>query len=277
MKIKIATVVPNTKFGVGSEVKNLGMFTQHLASAKELGADIVIFPESYPDNWSPPTNSSLLAEFSKLSKKFSLHFIAGLLETSDENNTLFYNTSVLFDDLGNEIGRYRRTTPNLDPWLYRGGGKWEYHWKRGDKLPIFDTKFGKIGILICSEVYVPELTRKLAKQGAILIVYPTGLTSSDSPLIDTWKTVVWARAIENLCVTVVTSNSTGRGGLSMICTPENVLLNTEEEGVHIREIDLSRIELIRNSHDNFIGKGPEIPFRAKPGVFMDWIRSDLEY
>ena len=62
----------------------------------------------------------------------------------------------------------------------------------------------------------------------------------------------------------------------MICSPEEVLLSTLSEGVHIREVDLERVNLLRNSHDTFMSKGPQIPFKTKPGIFMDWIREDIE-
>jgi predicted amidohydrolase len=275
--MKIATVVPSTEFGVGSQELNLKKFENYLSSAKSMGADLVVFPESYPDNWQPPEINNLEILLSELAKKYEIHFVAGILEPSKEGSFTFYNTSVIFDDLGNEIGRYRRTTPNLDPWLYMGGGKWEYSWVRGNELPVFETRFGKIGLLICSEVYVPELARQMAKNGAEIIVYPTGLTSSQSPLYETWQTLVWARAIENLVITIATSNSTGVGGLSMVCSPENVILNTLEEGVHLSEVDLERIQLLRSSHDGFIAQGPTVPFKTKPGIFLDWIRPDLKF
>jgi predicted amidohydrolase len=273
--VKIATVVPRTQFGEGSEVTNFENFKSYLQQASGLGADLVVFPESYPDNWRPPSNQGLLDHFKVLAKEFRVHLIANILESALENEK-FFNTSVLINDLGEEIGRYRRTTPNLDPWLYKDGGKWDYQWERDNKLPIFQTRFGKIGILICSELYAPYLATRMAQKGATIIVYPTGLTSDKSPLIETWKTLAWARAIENLCITVVTTNSTGDGGLSMICSPEEVLLSTLSEGVHIREVDLERVNLLRNSHDTFMSKGPQIPFKTKPGIFMDWIREDLE-
>lgn len=273
--MKISTVVPRTQFGERSEVTNFENFKSYLQQASGLGADLVVFPESYPDNWRPPCNQGLLDNFKALAKEFRVHLIANILESVLEKER-FYNTSVLINDLGEEIGRYRRTTPNLDPWLYKDGGKWDYQWERDNKLPVFQTRFGKIGILICSEIYAPLLATKLAQKGATIIVYPTGLTSDKSPLIETWKTLAWARAIENLCITVVTTNSTGDGGLSMICSPEEVLLSTLSEGVHIREVDLERVNLLRNSHDTFISKGPQVPFKTKPGIFMDWIREDIE-
>ena len=273
--MKIATVVPRTHFGDGSESLNYENFAGYLEEASKLGADLVVFPESYPDNWQPPASLNLLSNFQLLAKKYKVHLIASILEPVFESEK-FYNTSVLINDLGEEIGRYRRTTPNLDPWLYKNGGKWEYQWERDNKLPIFETKFGSIGILICSEIYAPLIATALARKGAAIIVYPTGLTSDESPLISTWKTMAWARAIENLCITVVTTNSTGAGGLSMICSPEEILLSTVDEGVHLRDVDLERVNLLRSSHDTFMPQGPTNPFKTKPGIFMDWVREDLE-
>jgi len=273
--MKIATVVPRTHFGNGSENINYENFVGYLKEASKLGADLVVFPESYPDNWQPPANLNLLANFKFLARKFKVHLIANILESVVDSEK-FHNTAVLIDDSGEEVGRYRRTTPNLDPWLYKDGGKWDYYWERDDKLPIFETKFGKIGMLICSEIYAPLLATKLAQKGATIIVYPTGLTTEKSPLIETWKTLAWARAIENLCITVVTTNSTGDGGLSMICSPEEVLLSTVDEGVHLRDVDLERVNLLRSSHDSFMSQGPAEPFKTKPGIFMDWVREDLQ-
>jgi len=273
--MKIATVVPRTHFGDGSESINYENFVGYLEEASKLGADLVVFPESYPDNWQPPANLNLLASFKFLARKFKVHLIASILEPVFDGEK-FYNTSVLINDLGEEIGRYRRTTPNLDPWLYKNGGKWDYQWERDNKLPIFETKFGSIGILICSEIYAPLLATTLARKGASIIVYPTGLTSDESPLISTWKTMAWARAIENLCITVVTTNSTGDGGLSMICSPEEIVLSTVDEGVHLRDVDLERVKLLRSSHDSFMSQGPAEPFKTKPGIFMDWVREDLQ-
>ena len=275
MTIKIATVVPRTYFGEGSESLNFENCARYVKEASERGADLVVFPESFPDNWQPPASLELLDKLKFLGEKYKIHLIGSILEPVHKSEK-FYNTCVLINDLGEEVGRYRRTTPNLDPWLYLGGGKWEYQWERDNKFPIFKTRFGSIGILICSEIYAPLLTTKLAQKGATIIVYPTGLTSSKSPLIETWKTMAWARAIENLCVTVVTSNSTGEGGLSMICSPEEILVSTSDEGLHISEVDIQRVQLLRSSHDTFMKNGPEVPFRTKPGIFLDWFREDLE-
>lgn len=274
--MRIATIVPSTKFGELSESENFKEFCTYLEKAKELGADLAVFPESYPDNWKPPVSPRLLNSIKEQVKKSQIHVMASILEPSSKEN-YFHNTSILFDENGNEIGRYRRTTPKIDDWLYEGGERWQYNWMRGDDLPVFETGFGKVGILVCSEIYAPFLATRLAQKGASIILYPTGLTSKKSPLIETWKTMAWARAIENLCVTVVTSNSVGEGGLSMICSPEEVLLETFEEGVHVVDVDLERVAQLRKTPDTYRTRDAVNPFRVKPGILKDWIRNDLKF
>src|SRR5205807_8886459 len=58
-----------------------------------------------------------------------------------------------------------RTHPN-GPWIYTGGPAWEFQWVPGDEFPVFDTVHGKVGLAMCSEVYMPEVARALALRGA---------------------------------------------------------------------------------------------------------------
>src|SRR5229473_2640998 len=74
---------------------------------------------------------------------------------------------------GRAPARYRRTHPN-GPWIYTGGPAWEFQWVPGDEFPVFDTVHGKVGLAMCSEVYVPEVSRALALRGAEIIFMPAG-------------------------------------------------------------------------------------------------------
>ncbi len=93
------------------------------------------------------------------------------------------------------VGRYNRTIPK-GPWIYKGGRFWDYDYQEADDVPVFDTPFGKVGILICSEVYSPELSRLLALKGAEIIFLPAGVCKYE--LHETWRNLIWSRAIENL-------------------------------------------------------------------------------
>ena len=61
---------------------------------------------------------------------------------------------------------------------------------------MFDTEHGKVGLAMCSEVYMPEVTRALALRGAELIFMPAG--TDKGKLWATWRNLIWSRAIENL-------------------------------------------------------------------------------
>src|SRR5262249_37584774 len=137
------------------------------------------------------------------------------------------------------------------------------------------TDLGKLGLLICSEVYGPELARILALKGAEIVFLPAGLMGSTTSLTDTWRTLIWARAIENLMYTAVCSTvvSEGELGLAMICGPEQILLETRDEGVHVADIDLDRIRWLREEQDRLVDE-PE-PWRTKPGVLRDWRRQEV--
>jgi predicted amidohydrolase len=128
---------------------------------------------------------------------------------------------------------------------------------------------------MCSEIYSPELARILALQGAELILMPAGLTSNSSSLVDTWRTLVWARAIENLAYTAVCSNvvKEGQGGFSMLCSPEEIVLESGAEGVQVATVDLARVRWLRREQDRLVPE-PK-PWRTKPGSLRDWRRPDL--
>ena len=63
--------------------------------------------------------------------------------------------------------------------------------KESDELKVFDTAYGRIGILFCSEAWVPELSRILALKGAEIIFYPTGMGLAE--MIPAWRNIIAAR------------------------------------------------------------------------------------
>ena len=130
---------------------------------------------------------------------------------------------------GRAPARYRRTHPN-GPWIYTGGTAWEFQYVPGDEFPVFDTVHGKVGLAMCSEVYMPEVSRALALRGAELIFMPAG--KDKNKLWATWRTLIWARAIENLAIVVTTQNlfDHSERGLAMVAGPEEILFESTIAG-----------------------------------------------
>ena len=94
---------------------------------------------------------------------------------------------------------------------------------------------------MCSEVYVPEVARALALQGAELIFIPAG--DDKHRLWETWRTLIWARAIENLAVVATTQNVYGEErGLAMVATPEEIVLEETAPGAYYVDVDLDARE-----------------------------------
>jgi 5-aminopentanamidase len=130
-----------------------------------------------------------------------------------------------------------------------------------------------IGMLICSEVYVPELARLLALKGAEILFMPAGLWKSAQ--WDNWRVLMRARAIENLAYTATCQNILGEepenAGLAMICSPEGVLVDSSQDGVFLADCDLDRLRMLRAAQDGRDFPGGKA---CKAGVLWQWYRAD---
>src|SRR5258705_10375643 len=97
---------------------------------------------------------------------------AGRLEPGTLPDT-FHIAHLLIDDQGEIRARYRRVQPNHPVFnAYLMGGR--HHVLPGDELRTVDAPFGRSGLLICSELFVPELSRILMLRRADLVVAPGG-------------------------------------------------------------------------------------------------------
>jgi len=179
--------------------------------------------------------------------RHGVHVVYGTIEPIDANAATAYNlTCMAFSD-GRTAG-YRRTHPH-GPWIYTGGKAWEFQYVAGDDYPVFDTPHGKVGLAMCSEVYMPEVARALALRGAELIFMPSGVAKGR--LWATWRTLIWARAIENLAIVVTTQNlfDHAERGLAMVAGPEEILFESTAAGTSIVEVNLDRLRMLRSTRD----------------------------
>jgi predicted amidohydrolase len=97
----------------------------------------------------------------QLARDGNCYVLGCFLELLDEK---LFNTAVLFSPSGQIAGKYRKThLPPVEQFLLTPG----------DSLPVFDTDFGRVGILICYDMMTPEVMRCLALQGADVICWPS--------------------------------------------------------------------------------------------------------
>jgi predicted amidohydrolase len=168
-----------------SSMENLALFSRYIEMAADSNADIVCLPEgitmvgtslSYSDvaEAVPGPSTEFLGT---IADQNNIYVVAGILE---REGPVIYNTAVLIDRDGKLAGKYRKVS--LPREEIDGGIT------PGNSYPVFDTDFGRIGMMICWDLQFPEVARQLAVQGAEVIFMPI------------WGgnlTLASARAIEN--------------------------------------------------------------------------------
>lgn len=183
-KVRLATIHYVPKGGRSARDSCL-QFEPLVAKAADQQADLVVLPEtltatgnglSYLDAAEPIPGPST-RYFGELAQRHGLHLVAGLVE---RDLHLIYNTGVLLGPDGQLIGKYRKVTlPRTEI---------EAGITPGTEYPVFDTKLGKIGLMICYDGFFPEPARQLAMRGAEIIAFPV---AGCNPLLAA------ARACEN--------------------------------------------------------------------------------
>lgn len=242
--MKILLIQSNPKLNKYENLESL----KKIVDSINLKLDIVVLPELWTTGYnlkphevqSEDENSTILKEISRLAKEKQTHILAGSIFYFE--NGKYYNRSFLFDRNGNIIGSYSKMK------LFKGLNE-HLIFTAGSEFGIFDTEFGKIGIMICYDLRFPEIARKLTFLGAKVIFIP-----SEWPLvrIEHYKNLLISRAIENQLF-VVSVNRYGKendiifGGNSMVVSPRGeVIINMGiGENISIVDIDINEVEQYR--------------------------------
>ena len=271
MTFRIAVVQP-ISHRPGEDEANVPDALRHIERAAGEGAAFVCFPETYPGPWRMPARFDPTDAMAEAAARHGVHVVFGTIEPIDPVAATAHNLICMAYPDGRTPARYRRTHPN-GPWIYTGGPAWEFQYVPGDEFPVFDTAHGKVGLAMCSEAYMPEVTRALALRSAELIFMPAG--KDKKRLWATWRTLIWARAIENLAVVVTTQNlfTHAERGLAMVAGPEEILFESTVPGLAVIEVGLERIRYLRATRDE-VGSSDECA--VKQGLLgPQWQRPEL--
>ncbi|MCZ2101173.1 MAG: carbon-nitrogen hydrolase [Chitinophagales bacterium] len=144
-----------------------------------------------------------------LAKSLNVVIIASLFEKRAEG--LYHNTTAVLDADGSYLGKYRKMHIPDDPAFYE-----KFYFTPGDLgYKVFDTRYGKVGVLICWDQWYPEASRITALMGAEILFYPTAIgwaTSQDEATnrdqYDSWQIIQRSHAVAN-GVPVVSVNRVG--------------------------------------------------------------------
>ena len=138
--------------------------------------------------------------FQTLARKHGVVVIASLFEKRASG--LYHNTAVIIDADGTMLGVYRKMHIPDDPLYYE-----KFYFTPGDTgFRAWDTKFGKIGVLICWDQWYPEGARLTAMQGAEILFYPTAIGWHPQEKAEygvnqhgAWETIQRSHAVANGC------------------------------------------------------------------------------
>lgn len=245
---------------------NLAKAEARIAEAAKAGANIVCLPELFRSSYFPqeedakhfalaepipgPTTQRLAAR----AKKHGVVVIAGLFEKRTQG--LYHNTAVVLDADGRLAGRYRKMHIPEDPRFYE-----KFYFTPGDLgFQAIDTRFGRLGLLICWDQWYPEAARLTALKGAQILFYPTaigtwvGEKEHQGAHQAAWETVQKAHAVAN-GVFVAVPNRVGREGEldfwghSFVANPFGELLahaGDSKEEILLADCNLADIERFRH-------------------------------
>lgn len=263
MKVKVGLVqLSCTK----DKEYNIQKTIESIRKAAQKGANIVCLQELFSslyfcdvedyENFKlaepiPGKTTSMLEE---IAKELGIVIIASMFEKRAHG--LYFNTTAVIDADGIYLGKYRKMHIPDDPGYYE-----KFYFTPGDTgYMTFNTKFGRIGVLICWDQWYPEAARITALMGAEILFYPTAIgwaktqdKETNTEQYNAWQTIQRSHAIAN-GVHVVSVNRTGVEGEmqfwggSFVSNPFGTIMYQAphlEEDINVIEIDLEKTDHYR--------------------------------
>ncbi|MFN5561765.1 MAG: carbon-nitrogen hydrolase [Opitutaceae bacterium] len=199
------------------------------------------------------------AAFQKLARKHEVVIIASLFEKRASG--LYHNTAVIIDADGSLLGVYRKMHIPDDPLFYE-----KFYFTPGDTgFRAWQTRYGRIGVLICWDQWYPEGARLTALQGAEILFYPTAIGWHPGEKAEygtnqhgAWETIQRAHAVANGCFVAAVNRvgletPIGGDGLefwgqSFVAGTSGQILakaSVDREEILLVDIDLGKVDVTR--------------------------------
>ena len=254
-KIKIAAIQMST---VADKMENVRTVKTYLEKIKDENPDFVILPEMFccpyqTENfpiYAEKEGEPVWQQLSGYAKQYGIYLIGGSMPEKDAEGNV-YNTSYIFDREGKQIGKHRKV--HLFDIDVKGGQTFKESdtLTAGDSDTVFDTEFGKIGVMLCFDIRFPELSRMMVNDGAKVIFVPAAFNMTTGPAH--WELSFRTRALDNQIYMVgcAPARDVSAGyiswGHSIVTDPWGRVIGMldENEGILLAELDMDYEEQVR--------------------------------
>jgi N-carbamoylputrescine amidase len=245
------------QLALGGDVDaNVARASELVAEAAGRGAQLALLPELFASRYFPrtigreafalaeaPASSRAVQTMRLLARAYEIVLPVSYFERDGEQ---YYNSVVVFDADGSELGRYRKSH------IPDGSGYEEKaYFAPGDTgFRVFPTRYGRIGVGICWDQWFPECARAMTLLGADLLLYPSAIgsepTRAEHDTQPAWRRVMIGHAVANT-IPLAASNRVGDEdgqvfyGSSFLADGRGEIvaqLDREEQGVALTELDL---------------------------------------
>lgn len=254
-KIKVAAIQMPTVTDKMQNVRTAGIYLEKIKDEKP---DFVILPEMFccpyqTQNfpvYAEEEGGPVWQQLSEYAKQYGIYLIGGSMPEKDAEGKV-YNTSYIFDRQGKQIGKHRKV--HLFDIDVTGGQTFKESdtLTAGDHDTVFDTEFGRMGVMLCFDIRFPELARMMVNDGAKAIFVPAAFNMTTGPAH--WELSFRTRALDNQIYMIgcapMRDESAGyiSWGHSIVTDPWGRVIDmlNEKEGVLLTELDLDYEEQVR--------------------------------
>ena len=258
MNVKIGTL--QMPVNIGNKKENLESAIRYIKELSNQGANIVVLPEMFLTGYNlaelgddlvglaETVDGPSIQRLADLAKDLNVVIAAPIPEIR-EIPGIVYNSVIVISSDGEVLGSYAKTH------LWTSEKK---YFRAGNSFPIFDTSYGKLGVMLCYDAAFPEVARIMGIKGVEIILMPSAWRIKD---LDLWDLNTRSRALENstfLAATNIVGKRDGKphffGNCRIINPRGNILAQGEtfnnpkeeaKEDYVVEEINLNEINEVK--------------------------------
>lgn len=182
---------------IGDKKYNIDKMVRHIKRAKKKDANLIVFPELSLTGYivrdliyelAEPIRGPSTRFIEDVAKKEKVYIVFGMIERSETAHAVLYNTAVLLGPEG-FVGKYQKMHLPTHSIFEE-----KRYFRQGYQAPVFETDIGRVGLMICYDVFFPEVARMLRLSGSQLTIC---ISASPAVRRKFFEVLTIARAMEN--------------------------------------------------------------------------------